>query len=136
MKIRLTIYDDEKRHFSQPIALPCVVGRGRQCDVAIVHPLISRQHCEIYLDGRRIMARDLGSLNGTFYRGKRLDRPVELAFGDEFSIGALYFLVESVDAQTTTHLLAAKKAEAESEKPADDSVVDLGNFDQNGSGAF
>ncbi len=136
MKIRLTIYDDEKRHFSQPIALPCVIGRGRQCDVAIVHPLISRQHCEIYLDGRRVTVRDLGSLNGTFYRAKRLDRPIELAFGDEFSIGSLYFLVESLDSQTTTRLLAAKRAEENGESPADDSVVDLGDFDQSGSGAF
>lgn len=132
MKIKLTIYDDEKRRFSQPISLPCVIGRGRQCDVAIVHPLISRRHCEIYVDGRRLMARDLGSLNGTFYRGKRLDRPVELAYGDEFSIGSLYFLVESADAQTTTRALPS---EGDAPSP-EDSVVDLGNFDQNASGAF
>ena len=122
MEIRLTIYDDEKRHFSQPIKLPCVVGRGRQCDVVVVHPLISRKHCEFYQEGRRLMARDLGSLNGSFYRGKRLERPVELALGEEISIANLNFLVESVDA-TTTHALPETQASPE------DSVVDLDKFD-------
>lgn len=127
MEIRLTIYDDEKRHFSQSIQLPCVVGRGRQCDVVVVHPLISRRHCEFYQDGRRLMARDLGSLNGAFYRGKRLERPVELAFGEEISFAGLNFLVESVDSQTTTHTLP------DAESAPEDSVVNLGDFDVGGS---
>ncbi len=126
MEIRLTIYDEEKRHFSQPIKLPCVVGRGRQCDVVVVHPLISRKHCEFYWEGRRLMARDLGSLNGSFYRGKRLERPVELALGEEISFAGLNFLVESVDA-TTTHALPDAKSSQ------DDSVVDLEQFDVGGS---
>lgn len=127
MEIRLTIYDDEKRHFSQPIKLPCVVGRGRQCDVVVVHPLVSRKHCEFYQEGRRLMARDLGSLNGAFYRGKRLERPVELAFGEEISFAGLNFLVESVDA-TTTHAIADADA-------ADDDIeiIDLDEFDAGGS---
>ena len=125
MEIRLTIYDDEKRHFSQPVKLPCVVGRGRQCDVVVVHPLISRKHCEFYQEGRRLMARDLGSLNGAFYRGKRLERPVELAYGEEISFAGLNFLVESVDA-TTTHALPDAKSSPE------DSVVDLDKFDVGG----
>jgi pSer/pThr/pTyr-binding forkhead associated (FHA) protein len=122
MEIRLTIYDEEKRHFSQPVKLPCVVGRGRQCDVVVVHPLISRKHCEFYQEGRRLMARDLGSLNGSFYRGQRLERPVELALGEEISFAGLNFLVESVDA-TTTHALPEAQASPE------DSVVDLDKFD-------
>ena len=127
MEIRLTIYDDDKRHFSQSIKLPCVVGRGRQSDVVVVHPLISRKHCEFYLEGRRLMARDLGSLNGVFYRGKRLERPIELAFGEEISFAGLNFLVESVDSPTTTHALPDALAAQE------DSVVDLDKFDVGGS---
>lgn len=126
MEIRLTIYDEEKRHFSQPVKLPCVVGRGRQCDVVVVHPLISRKHCEFYQEGRRLMARDLGSLNGSFYRGQRLERPVELALGEEISFAGLNFLVESVDA-TTTHALP------DAPSSQDDSVVDLDKFDLGGS---
>ncbi|MBQ7110629.1 MAG: FHA domain-containing protein [Thermoguttaceae bacterium] len=126
MEIRLTIYDDEKRHFSQSIKLPCVVGRGRHCDVVVVHPLISRKHCEFYFEGRRLMARDLGSLNGVFYRGKRLERPVELAFGEEISLAGLNFLVESLEA-TATH------AYNDLESVPEDSVVDLEKFDLGGS---
>ena len=72
------------------------------------------------------MARDLGSLNGSFYRGKRLERPVELALGEEISFAGLNFLVESVDA-TTTHALPDAKSSQ------DDSVVDLEQFDVGGS---
>ena len=128
MDVRLTIYDDEKRHFSQPIKLPCVVGRGRQSDVVVVHPLISRKHCEFYWEGRRLMARDLGSLNGTFYRGKRLERPIELAFGEEISLGNLNFLIESVDAPTTTHAL-----DDEDEEFSDLEIIDLDDFNVGGS---
>ena len=72
------------------------------------------------------MARDLGSLNGSFYRGKRFERPVELALGEEISIAGLNFLVESADS-TTTHALPGAKNDAE------DSVVDLDQFDVGGS---
>lgn len=72
------------------------------------------------------MARDLGSLNGSFYRGKRLERPVELALGEEISIAGLNFLVESVDSTSTHALPDAKSAQ-------EDSVVDLDKFDLGGS---
>lgn len=70
------------------------------------------------------MARDLGSLNGVFYRGKRLERPTELAFGEEISFAGLNFLVESVDS-TTTHVLPGAVP--------DDSVVILDEHDVGGS---
>lgn len=101
MDVKLTIYDEKRQYFSQVVRLPCVVGRGKQCNIAIVHPLVSRQHCEIYEEGGHVKARDLGSLNGTFYRGERLGRGIVIPFGDGFTIGTLNFLVENSEPETT-----------------------------------
>ncbi len=95
MDVKLTIYSDDKQYFSQSISLPCVIGRARQCGVAIVHPLVSRQHCELYEQDGKPYVRDLGSLNGTMFNGVRIGRGVQLPYGSEFSIGRLFFRVDS-----------------------------------------
>ena len=42
------------------LALPAVIGRSKQADVRLTHPLISRKHCEFSdIDGR-VAVRDLG----------------------------------------------------------------------------
>ena len=89
MEVLLTVFSDEKEYFSREVSLPCVIGRGKQCDVTIVHPLVSRRHCEIYEEDGVVMARDLGSLNGTFFRGARIGRGVTIPGGSCISIGRL-----------------------------------------------
>lgn len=96
MEILLTIYSDEKEYFKREVSLPCVIGRGKQCDVAIVHPLISRRHCEIYEENGVVMARDLGSLNGTFFGGVRIGRGIPIPYGSSFSIGRLMLRVDRI----------------------------------------
>ncbi|MDD3589208.1 MAG: FHA domain-containing protein [Thermoguttaceae bacterium] len=97
MDIKLTISSDEKEYFSQSMSLPCVIGRARQCGVAILHPVVSRQHCEIYEQDGDVFVRDLGSLNGTVFEGERIGRGVNVPFGSEFSIGRLYFKIDHPD---------------------------------------
>jgi len=102
MKVKLTIYNGEKEYFSRAISTPCVIGRGKQSDVAILHPLISRQHCEIYDENGKIFVRDLGSLNGTFFDGARIGRGAHISFGSSFKIGSLSFQIDrnDVDAES------------------------------------
>ncbi len=97
MEVLLTIYSDEKEYFSREVALPCVIGRGKQCDVTIVHPLVSRRHCEIYEENGVVMMRDLGSLNGTLFQGVRIGRGVAIPSGSFFSIGRLMLRVTRLD---------------------------------------
>ena len=103
MEVLLTVYSDEKEYFSREVSLPCVIGRGKQCDVTIVHPLVSRRHCEIYEENGVVMARDLGSLNGTFFRGTRIGRGVALPNGSFISIGRLMLRVETPKPATDAH---------------------------------
>jgi ABC-type multidrug transport system ATPase subunit len=56
-----------------------VIGRGRECDVVLNDPMVSRQHATIYRgrDGN-LMIRDMGSANGTFVNGRRIQQPTKL----------------------------------------------------------
>lgn len=69
-----------------------VFGRGRGCDVTIADPLISRQHCTVYLDRGEVRLRDLGSSNLTLVNGEPV-REATLRPGDEVAVGGTVFVV-------------------------------------------
>jgi diguanylate cyclase (GGDEF)-like protein len=64
-----------------------IIGRGQKADVRIVDEGISREHCEVLIEGDKIILHDLGSTNGTFCRGLRVDRH-ELEDGDKILVGS------------------------------------------------
>ncbi len=72
------------------IHLPAVLGRSRQADLTIAHGLVSRKHCELREHEGAVVLTDLGSLNGTFCRDRRIQR-ISLMPHDRFSIGPLTF---------------------------------------------
>ena len=61
------------------VELPAKLGRGIFADISIDHPSISRRHCEFFNDADgQISVRDLGSKNGVYVNGTKLDQgPVE-----------------------------------------------------------
>lgn len=69
-----------------------VLGRKPTCDLRIPLSSVSRQHCEIEIDGDTAILRDLGSSNGTFHNQMRVHEQ-ELAPGDEVKIGPMIFTV-------------------------------------------
>jgi predicted component of type VI protein secretion system len=80
--------DDISKEF--PLVLPARVGRGRENDIMLGHPLVSRTHCEIYESDGKLCVRDLGSLNGTYIGSDRIDnRP--LLPGELLTIGTVTF---------------------------------------------
>ena len=138
MEVLLTVYSDEKEYFSREVSLPCVIGRGKQCDVTIVHPLVSRRHCEIYEEDGVVMARDLGSLNGTFFHGARIGRGVAIPNGSCFSIGRLMLRVgeepktavpeEPEDEVEILDGLLSDKSKEDRSGDTSSSVIDLDAF--------
>ncbi|MBW2456262.1 MAG: GAF domain-containing protein [Deltaproteobacteria bacterium] len=50
------------------------IGRTRDNDVCVIHPSLSRQHARLDLRGRTAIIEDLGSKNGTYVDGVRIDR--------------------------------------------------------------
>ena len=70
--------------FKQP---SIVVGRDEGADVLIDNPSVSRRHAEIRLGDNGWEVEDLGSSNGTFLRGHRIEGPQSIGLGDEIGFG-------------------------------------------------
>jgi two-component system, cell cycle response regulator len=64
-----------------------VIGRGQKAQVRMIDDGVSREHCEIILEGEKATLHDLGSTNGTFCRGTRIDNQ-ELEDGDKILVGS------------------------------------------------
>ena len=72
------------------------LGRGRQCDVVLNDPNVSREHAEIRPRGGSWVLTDLGSTNGSELNGRRIDSSEVLRDGDEIELGesAMTFTLE------------------------------------------
>jgi diguanylate cyclase (GGDEF)-like protein len=68
-----------------------VIGRGGKAQIRMIDDGISREHAEIILQGNEILLRDLGSTNGTFCNGVRVDTK-PLADGDKILVGSTTIL--------------------------------------------
>ncbi len=62
-------------------------GRGRDNDIALNDPSISREHFLIREDQGHLTLYDRGSKVGTWVNGRRVDGPVLLQNGDEITVG-------------------------------------------------
>jgi len=73
----------------------CVIGRKNTCDLQVPVPTVSREHCELTIkDGGLLVARDLGSSNGTYRNSDRIEGEEELAPGDRLSVGPVTFTLQ------------------------------------------
>jgi diguanylate cyclase (GGDEF)-like protein len=70
---------------------PAIIGRSHHADIRIEDDGISRAHVEVAGERARVIVRDLGSTNGTFHNGRKVDE-VELLDGDKLSIGSTTIL--------------------------------------------
>ena len=70
-----------------------LIGRSEECQLRPHSDLISRQHCQITIEGDKVTAADKGSRNGTFVNGERIAAPVQLKHGDKLGVGQLIFEV-------------------------------------------
>jgi adenylate cyclase len=74
------------------------VGRALTSDVPILDPTVSRRHASLVADDSGIELNDLGSSNGTFVNGQRVDK-ARLTPGDVLTFGKLSFNVSESDAK-------------------------------------
>ena len=83
------------------------IGREQGNDVVLDDALVSRRHAELHPGGPNQLAvlRDLGSFNGSFVNGHRVQGSVQLAVGAEVIIGNQTFRWDGTQllASATTH---------------------------------
>jgi len=76
------------------------IGRKNSCDLRIPLSSVSRQHCEVRLEGDGVSIHDLGSSNGTFVNEERVQQET-LRPGDAVVVGPVVFTVV-IDGQPET----------------------------------
>ena len=75
--------DGEKWLLTEPVT---VIGRGSEADIVVNDSGVSRRHLELRITPTGVIATDLGSTNGTFVEGHRIDAAT-LLDGNQIVIG-------------------------------------------------
>jgi pSer/pThr/pTyr-binding forkhead associated (FHA) protein len=106
-----------------------LIGRAGDCHLRPRNELVSRRHCEICVENGLVAVRDLGSKNGTFVNGERIQGERELNNGDRLNICDLEFevqLVVSAQGEGKPEVASVQETAAET-APADvdDEELDL-----------
>lgn len=89
-----------------PITGPVAIGRAAECDISVQAEEISRRHALVKPSGDGLSIEDLGSSNGTYINGRRVQQGF-LNPGDELRLDAVRFIVVAPGmemAQQTTRL--------------------------------
>lgn len=117
MKAVLVVFHKGKRR-EFPLTKPVTdIGRKPEATLQIPTADVSRQHCEIRVQGNGVVVKDLGSANGTYVNGKRIAEQ-KLDPGDQIAIGPVTFVLQ-VDGKpaniqppepTSTQIQAKSKA--------------------------
>ena len=117
------------KHKGKRIRIPadgCTIGRGEEAGLRIASGEISRLHCRVSPDGDGFTVEDLESANGTFVNGSPIDRPTEVAAGDQIVIGPVTFSVTGGTAAPTKARRKPKppnvKAGKSAQKLSDDEI--------------
>ena len=90
MEVKLIVASGKNR--GKEIPLPgrqFLIGRGEGCQLRPASERISRKHCAIIVAEGRVVARDLGSTNGTSVNNERLSGDRELKNGDKLNVGGV-----------------------------------------------
>jgi serine/threonine protein kinase len=87
---------DAGRMFPLPLGMPMLVGRGRQTGAHLTDPQVSRIHCRLAVEGKRLVLTDQDSRGGTFVNGRRVSRR-PLRRDDLIQIGDTQLRVELLD---------------------------------------
>jgi DNA-binding CsgD family transcriptional regulator len=70
------------------------LGRSRSCDIRIKNPSVSRVHAEIRWEDDTFVLCDLGSKNGSYHNGRRVNE-VAFGVGDSLRLARVKLLVVS-----------------------------------------
>lgn len=71
-----------------------VIGRHPECNLQINSNMVSRKHARVYKDGDIYRVEDMGSGNGTYVNGKKVETPTILNNEDRIKLGPILLRFE------------------------------------------
>ena len=77
------------------VAAETVVGRHPECTFQINSNMVSRKHAKVVKNGDKFLVEDLGSGNGTFVNGKKIEGPTVLIHDDRIKLGPILLRFET-----------------------------------------
>ncbi len=112
-----------------------VLGRLPECGLQLDSNMVSRRHAKVVQQGDRVTIEDLGSGNGTFVNGKRVEEPVLLKHGDRLKLGPMLLRYESISAEESASPSSIASAAAfEVDVAEDDKSATIMGVGENASG--
>jgi len=124
MEAKLVIVAPESASGEYKLKLPTTIGRGRDASLKLLHPLVSRLHCEVFeSDDGYLNVRDLGSLNGTFVAGEKITE-ARLRAGELLTVGTVTFQAV-YDAPAGEMIDEEATAQVGSEATVDEGTADV-----------
>jgi pSer/pThr/pTyr-binding forkhead associated (FHA) protein len=93
-------------------------GRHDDCQLRIKSSEVSRRHCQFFEKNGLLLVKDLGSSNGTFLNGKKIEGQRVLEPGDELTVGPVKLRVEKLGQPATAKVPPVTAAP----KPGDTAV--------------
>ena len=107
-RAEVTVYSPLFSPFRQPLQGPAVsIGRASDCSIPIKDRYLSRKHAEIIAAGNAWILKDLGSANGTYLNGSRVERDEQLKTGDRIRLGDTEIVFEAADRSTDRFIAVA-----------------------------
>src|ERR1043165_8988062 len=76
-----------------------ILGRSSYASIVVNNPLASREHAVVRSVGGRLEVADLGSKNGTYVNGKRIEGSTRVDAGDVVKIGTDTIEIARMNAQ-------------------------------------
>lgn len=95
-----------------PVPTALVIGRSEECNISIPSEEISRRHAQVKPTQDGLAVEDLGSSNGTFINGQRVQHGL-LKPGDELRLDAIRFLLVAPGMEISAPKTAAAPAAAQ-----------------------
>ena len=86
-EFHLVLVNTDGAGAAYPLGSSLKIGKAPDNDIVIDHPTVSRNHLVVRRQGDQFLVQDLGSTNGTFLNGNRLNAVRLVEKGDRLQIG-------------------------------------------------
>jgi hypothetical protein len=102
-----------------------VLGRGGRAGVRLDHEDVSREHARVEVGPEGVVVHDLGSKNGVWVAGLRVQAPAALGHDDHFSLGELTLRIVHPGSQVSRALAAGGETTVTTDLPPPEPRADL-----------